>query len=78
MEKFVAEVFQDHEKVLYEIRDYAYDENNRCKFEVFLDDRLVASFEPDSKGFLHICKNPGNVDEATLHGLAEKIESYNL
>jgi hypothetical protein len=38
----------------------------------------VASFEPDAQDFLHICQNPGSIDEEVLHLLAEKIEGHHL
>ncbi len=78
MEKFLIELPQDSQQTMYEVIDYAHDENNRCKFMIFREGKLVAGFEPDSRGFLHVCKNPGNVDEAILDILAEKIESYNF
>ncbi len=78
MGKFIIELSRDSQKVLYEVIDYVHDEDNHCKFEIFREGKMVAGFEPDARGFLHICKNPGDVDETTLDVLAEKIESYNF
>ncbi|WP_207535496.1 hypothetical protein [Desertivirga arenae] len=62
----------------FEVVDYVHHEHEHCKFEVFKEEKLVASFEPDQYGFLHICKNPGELDRELLQELAEKIERYNL
>ncbi len=78
MERFSIDVPKGESIVSFDIIDYAHDDDNRCKFEVFKDNRLVASFEPDSRGFLHVCKNPGDINEEILEYIAEKIESYNF
>ena len=78
MDKFEIQIAQENENIVFEVIDYAHDEENKCKFEVFRDRKFVASFEPDSRGFLHVCKNPGNIDENILDSLAEKIESYHF
>ena len=78
MEKFTIEIQEDEALEVYEVIDYAHGEDNKCKFEIFKAGKLAASFEPDSKGFLHVCKNPGNLNEITLEHLAEKIEFYNF
>jgi hypothetical protein len=78
MEKFIIEIEQTDRKDAFEVIDYAHDDDNRCKFELFKDEVMVASFEPDKYGVLNICKNPGNIDRSTLHLIAEKIESYNF
>lgn len=78
MDKFCIEIGEGDQKVEYEIRDYAHDDNNGCKFEVFKGGTFVASFEPDQRGFLHVCKNSGLAKEDTLHLLAEKIEAVNF
>ena len=78
MDKFNVEVEQDNEKLHFEIVDYVHDDTDRCQFEVFLENKFVASFQPDSYGFLHICKNPGEVNEPILHLLADKIERITM
>lgn len=79
MDKFEIVVLKDEEKLQFEVIDYAHHEDdNRCKFEVLRNGALVASFEPDRRGFLHICKNCGVVDEATLHLIADKLETIAL
>ncbi|WP_374164739.1 hypothetical protein [Arcticibacter sp. MXS-1] len=78
MDKFCIKLEEGGQTAEYEVRDYAHDHDNRCKFEVFKDNRFIASFEPDPHGFLHVCKNAGVAEEATLHLLAEKIEAVNF
>ena len=76
MDRFKIEVEKDDSQLVFEIADYAHDEHNACKFEVYQENKMIASFEPDRRGILHICKNPGNVDDEILHKIAERIESY--
>ena len=79
MEKFSIEVTKDSNKLHFDIIDYAHDgDSNRCKFEVLRNSKLVASFEPDSRGYLHVCKNTGEVDEEVLHLIADKLEMMNI
>jgi hypothetical protein len=79
MDKFSIEIEKDSALIRFEIIDYAHhEEENRCKFEVLKESKFIASFEPDSKGFLHICKNTGEVDEELLHLIADKLEMMNI
>ena len=79
MDRFEIEIVKDSNKLNFEVVDYAHHtDDNRCKFEIMRSGLFVASFEPDSKGFLHICKNYGIVDEETLHLIADKLELMNL
>jgi hypothetical protein len=79
MDKFVIEIEKDSDKLNFEVVDYAHHEDdNRCKFEILKNGKLVASFEPDNRGFLHICKNCGVVDEEVLHLIADKLETMSL
>lgn len=74
MDRFSIEVLNDGAAYTFEVVDFAHDEDYRCKFEVYKNDAFIASFEPDERGFLHICKNTGKVDEPMLHLIADKIE----
>ena len=74
MDRFTIDVNNDGATYTFDIVDFALDEDYRCKFEVYKDDQFIASFEPDSRGFLHICKNTGRVDEPMLHLIADKLE----
>lgn len=76
MERFTIEVTKDNDKLNFDIIDYAHSaDHNHCKFEVFSNGRIVVSFEPDSRGYLHICKNHGKVGEEVLHLIADKLEA---
>lgn len=78
MDRIHIEILKGGQTLSYEVVDYMHHENDHCKFEVFSGEKLLASFEPDKYGHLHLCKNPGNVDKVVLHEIAEKLESYNL
>ena len=49
-----------------------------CEYEVYLADRLVAVFEPDEDEYIHICRNPGGLDEEIIVGIADRIEAHYL
>ena len=78
MNKFIIPITRGKQTLNFEVLDFAYNENHQSKFELLLEVKFVASFEPDRLGFLHICKNPGSIDPALLHEIAEKIESRNF
>ena len=79
MEQFALEIIEDSDILSFDVVDYAHhEEENRCKFEVLHKGKFIASFEPDSRGFLHICKNTGDVDEEILHLIADKLEIMNF
>ena len=61
----------------FEVRDYLHHEEDRCKFEVFQDGKMLVSLEPDEDS-LRICKNPGRLDVETIHLIIDKIEYYYL
>ncbi|WP_419700963.1 hypothetical protein [Mucilaginibacter sp. NFX135] len=60
----------------FEVGEYVHYHDEKCKFRVFENGVYVASFEPDDHQFLHICQNPGRVDEHVLHLLADQIEAH--
>lgn len=76
MDQFIVPIQRDSTTVNFEIRDYPHTEEHICKFEVFIENNFVASFEPDGHGYLHICKNPGNIETATLHSISNEIERF--
>lgn len=78
MERFTIEITDDGALYTFDILDLVHDEGEKCKFEVYRKDEFIASFEPDSRGFLHICKNPGKVDEPVLHLIADKLEAISM
>lgn len=76
MENYVITISKDKEIHHFEVGEYVHYEENKCKFRVFEDGVYVASFTPDDHDFLHICQNPGQIDEAILHMLADQIEAH--
>ncbi|MEJ6981952.1 hypothetical protein WG906_15900 [Pedobacter sp. P351] len=78
MESFSIEVINDGSPKNFEIIDYAHSDDIRCKFEIYSNNKIVASFEPDARGFLYICKNWKVVSEKTLHLIADKLEGMHF
>ena len=78
MDRIDIEIERTGQIFNYQVVDYIHHEHDHCKFELFSGEKLLASFEPDKYGHLHVCKNPGNVEKEILHEIAEKLESYNL
>lgn len=73
METFTVEITQQDAKVHYRIVDKQTD---RCEFEVYLREALVAVFEPDEDEYIHICRNPGGLDEEVIVQIADRIEQH--
>jgi len=78
MEKFEISVTSNHINHHFEVRDYMHHSGEQCKYEILKDGQFIGSFEPDGHKGLHICKNPGIVDEELLHLIADQLERYNL
>jgi hypothetical protein len=78
MDTIKISVVKDREVHQFAVADYLHHEGERCKFEIFRDEQLVASFRPDVHEYLTVCSNPGNLDEELLHLIADKIESLHL
>jgi len=76
MDQLIVPIQKDNRVLNFEIRDYPHDEEHNCKFEIFLGNSFVASFEPNRDGHLHICQNPGNIEKETLHAISGEIEKY--
>ena len=49
-----------------------------CEYEVYAGDQLVAVFEPDEDEYIHICRNPGGLDEEVIVRIADGIEAHYL
>jgi hypothetical protein len=45
---------------------------------VYAGDQLVAVFEPDENEYIHICRNPGGLDEEIIVRIADRIEAHYL
>jgi hypothetical protein len=75
MEKFAVSVARDREVFHFEVIDQ---EKEPCEFEVYNKGTLVAVFEPDENEYIHICRNPGGLDEEVIVMIADQIESHFL
>jgi hypothetical protein len=53
-------------------------ETESCEYEVYAGDQLVAVFEPDENEYIHICRNPGGLDEEIIVRIADRIEAHYL
>lgn len=78
MEKFEISVTVNDQPQHFEVRDFMHHEGDQCKYEIFSRGEFIGSLEPGAHKILHICKNPGIVDEALLHLIAEQLELYNI
>ena len=76
MENYPITITVDEEVHHFEVGEYPHHNEEQCKYKVFEQGVHVASFEPDTQDFLHICKNPGGIDEDVLHLLADQIEAH--
>jgi hypothetical protein len=43
-----------------------------------MGDVLMAVFEPDENEYIHICRNPGGLDEEIIVQIADRIEAHYL
>ena len=50
----------------------------KCEYEVYSVNNLVAVFEPDEDEYIHICRNPGGLDEEIIVRIADRIEAHYL
>jgi hypothetical protein len=76
MENYPITISKDKEVHHFEIGEHPHHSGGGCKFRVFEGGQFVASFEPDDQEFLHICQNPGGLDEEVLHLLVDQIEAH--
>ncbi|WP_114941343.1 hypothetical protein [Mucilaginibacter endophyticus] len=58
-----------------EVGEYPHHDENRCRYRVYEDEKLVASFEPDAQDDLQVCKNTAGLVDELLHLLADQIEA---
>jgi hypothetical protein len=75
MEEFNINIAQDDHSFGYRIVDKQTD---KCEFEVYLGEVLMAVFEPDENEYIHICRNPGGLDEEIIVQIADRIEAHFL
>lgn len=76
MDNYPIIISKDKEVHHFEVGEYLHHDETTCKFKVFEDGKFVASFEPDQHQYLHICQNPGKLDEEILYLLADHIEVH--
>lgn len=57
----------------YQVMDQQTD---KCEYEVYFDRHLMAVFEPDEHEYIHICRNPGGLDEEVIVQIADRIEAH--
>ncbi|SEN03415.1 hypothetical protein SAMN05192574_102247 [Mucilaginibacter gossypiicola] len=72
MEKFEIKVNGPEDVYYFEIEILRSD---HCAYQVYENGKLVAVFEPDEEEFLHICDNPGGLDEEVIYEIGLKIEA---
>jgi len=75
MEKFEISVAGAEELFNFQVVNNGAD---KCEYEVFAGDQLVAVFEPNEDEYIHICRNPGGLDEEIIVGIADRIEAHYL
>jgi hypothetical protein len=75
MEVFNINILQEDMRKSFRIVDKQTD---RCEFEVYLDQTLMAVFESDENEYIHICRNPGGLDEEVIVQIADRIEAHYL
>jgi hypothetical protein len=76
MSNYPITISTDKQIHYFEVGEYPHHDEEHCKFKVFENGVYVASFEPDAQDFLHICQNPGDLDEEILYLLADEIEAH--
>ena len=76
MENYPITISKDKEIHYFEVGEYLHHNDESCKYRVFENGKFVAGFEPDLHNYLHICQNPGSIDEEILHLLADQIEAH--
>jgi hypothetical protein len=76
MENYPITISKDKQVHHFEVGEYPHHDEQHCKYKVFENGVYVASFEPDAQDFLHICQNPGRLDEEILYLLADEIETH--
>ena len=76
MENYPITISLDKAVHHFEVGEYLHHDGESCKIKVFENGELVASFNPDEHHFLHICQNPGGLNEELLYLLADQIETH--
>lgn len=75
MEKFNISVSGTDEVFYFQVVNKGSD---RCEYEVYSGEVLVAVSELDEHEYIHICRNPGGLDEEIIYHIAGQIEHHQL
>jgi len=75
MEKFEISVTGTDELFNFQVVNKG---TEHCEYEVYAGETLVAVFEPDEDEYIHICRNPGGLDEEVIVRIADRIEAHYL
>ncbi len=62
----------------FEVSEHPHYDEVRCKFNVYYQGKLVATFAPDKQHILHLCKNYGNMKDNLLHLVADQLETLHV
>ncbi|MBD1393288.1 hypothetical protein [Mucilaginibacter glaciei] len=76
MERFDISIQQGNQQLGFEVREYMHHGGDHCMFEIFTDDKMVVSFNPDPYESLTVCKNPGSLNNKLVHLIADKLEKF--
>ncbi|TCD08392.1 hypothetical protein EZ449_12790 [Pedobacter frigidisoli] len=76
MENYTISLRIEESERHFEIGEYMHHDGERCRFKVFENKSLVASFDPDKHQILQVCTNPAKLDMEILDLLAEAIEEH--
>ncbi|RFZ90442.1 hypothetical protein D0C36_21880 [Mucilaginibacter conchicola] len=74
MERFDLHIKYNKQDLALEVKEYLHHSHQRCKIEVYQDNKLLVSFNPDDHETLSLCQNPGALDNKLVHLIADKIE----
>ncbi|MFD2287050.1 hypothetical protein GJU39_10405 [Pedobacter petrophilus] len=74
MEKYSIKYDADNTTYEFLVGQFPFRDGETCKYSIFYEGKMVASFEPDRNNILNICKNTGGFDEGLLGQLADEIE----
>jgi hypothetical protein len=75
MEKFEIRVNGAENAFCFEVRILRLE---HCAYQVYENGTLLAVFEPDEEEYLHICDNPGGLDEEVIYQVGLMIEAHTV
>ena len=73
MEKFNIRVTEAGEAFEFQVVNKG---TEKCEYEVYAAEQLVAVFEPNEDEYIRICRNPGGLGEEIIYLIAERIEAH--